>query len=374
MMHTCTLFFVLLLPASSHLVTFDNKKPRTNSLDGSIINAHDGTIRRYSPAPAPFFYHAVGYPPCNETGAIDGCTSCIYGVANSLTVWSSPDLSQNSWDLVETIYPSPTSGFPACTYFRSQAVYNPATQLYVLWVNVPFCTPKLPSMLAYATATAPTPSGPFTFHGFTEPAASTLGNKSGFIGDFALLADADGKGWVVLTHGIAGAGHRDMYVFQLSEDFLSFGAASVGPLPGPNLVEAPVFFRRGDTYHVLLGGCSCMGLYGGGVASLTAPSPLGPWVNASSTIDPGCPMEKQSTCFEMGPGAVCNPVTQAQQNFVITVPLVGGGETYLWTGDKWQQSPNGKYDEQPQTWLPLEFDGDAVLPLRYVDQFTLDVL
>ena len=44
-------------------------------------------------------------------------------------------------------------------------------------------------------------------------------------------------------------------------------------------------------------------------------------------------MEKQTTCFEMGPGAVCNPVTQAQQNYVITVPLANGSTAYIWTGD-----------------------------------------
>jgi hypothetical protein len=56
-----------------------------------------------------------------------------------------------------------------------------------------------------------------------------------------------------------------VYVFRLTPDFLKFeSATSVGPLPGPNLVESPAFFKRGETYYALLGGCSCMGLYGGG--------------------------------------------------------------------------------------------------------------
>jgi hypothetical protein len=85
-------------------------------------------------------------------------------------------------------------------------------------------------------------------------------------------------------------------------------------------------------------------------------------------------MWKQTSCFEMGPGQVCNPVTQAQQNYVITVPLADGSDAYVWTGDKWQQSPDKKYDEQPQTWLPIEFDADGnMLPFKYVDTFTLDV-
>ena len=130
-------------------------------------------------------------------------------------------------------------------------------------------------------------------------------------------------------------------------------------------------------------------------------------------------MWKQTSCFEMGPGAVCNPVSQAQQNYVITVPLADGTDAYIWTGDKWQQSPNlkyatnaphplrffwgvehpcplgsvasyliyadvrahsdgttrryARYDQQPQTWIQLEFDGDDVLPFKYKDTFTLDV-
>jgi len=67
---------------------------------------------------------------------------------------------------------------------------------------------------------------------------------------------------------------------------------------------------------------------------LTAKHPLGPWTNATSTLDPGCPMMQQSKCAEVGPGKVCNPVTQAQQNYVITVPLANGSTAYIWTGDK----------------------------------------
>jgi hypothetical protein len=32
------------------------------------------------------------------------------------------------------------------------------------------------------------------------------------------------------------------------------------------------------------------------------------------------------------------------------------------------------YDQQPQTWLPLNFDSEGnVLPLQWVDSFVLDV-
>lgn len=217
-------------------------------------------------------------------------------------------------------------------------------------------------------------AGPFTFVGTTEPSAASMQHNGGK-GDYALFVDSDNTGYIILTHGIDGPGHRDMYIFRLAPDFLSIeSSSSVGPLPGPHLVEAPAFFRRGGTYYALLGGCTCMGLYGGGVAVLTAPHPLGPWSNVTSTLDPGCPMTEQTTCFQMGPGQICNPVTQAQQNYVISVPLSNGSTAYVWTGDKWQQSPDLKFDEQPQTWLPLHFDAAGnIMQLKYVDRFELDI-
>jgi hypothetical protein len=277
------------------------------------------------------------------------------------------------------VYPSHFQNFPSCTYFRSQAVYNPTTKKYVLWANTAGCDthacPNAPNgkCAAYAMATSHSAAGPFTFVGTAEPTAASMQHAGG-IGDYALFVDTDGQGYIILTHGIDGPGHRDMYIFKLTPDFLSFDSSSSVKLPGPHLVEAPVFFRRGKLYYALLGGCTCMGLYGGGVAVLRAPHPLGPWSNVTSALDPGCPMEKQKSCFEMGPGQVCNPVTQAQQNYVIEVPLVNGSTAYVWTGDRWQQSPNKKYDEQPQTWLPLSFDDDGnIRPLLMVDRFELDV-
>lgn len=75
----------------------------------------------------------------------------------------------------------------------------------------------------------------------------------------------------------------------------------------------------------------------------------------------------------MGPGQVCNPVTQSQQNYVIQVPLANGDTAFVWTGDRWQQAPNGRYDQQPQVWLPLTFEGDTIQPLKYVSSFSLDI-
>merc|ERR1719182_1264070 len=109
-----------LVSVTGRLVTFDNTKPRRD-VNGDIINAHDGTTQRFGATP--FYYHAMGYPSCPEPGKIDGCPrgACsVYNRNNSVAVWSSPDLSSGSWKMLESVYPSSSSGFPECTYFRSQ--------------------------------------------------------------------------------------------------------------------------------------------------------------------------------------------------------------------------------------------------------------
>lgn len=180
----------------------------------------------------PFYYHAMGYPPCNETGAVNGCNSCIYGKRNSLLVYTSPDLSSGSWDLVDTVYPAADSNWPNCTYFRTQAVYNPSTKLYILWANTAGCAPKACGLFttcaSYAMGVAKSPAGPFKFVGTSEPTPSSLGPIKGFKGDYALFVDTDGSGYAIITHGIAGAGHRDMYIFRLTDDFLGFDSSTSG--------------------------------------------------------------------------------------------------------------------------------------------------
>ena len=65
--------------------------------------------------------------------------------------------------------------------------------------------------------------------------------------------------------------------------------------------------------------------------------------------------------------------TRAQQNFVIEVQTPAGVE-HVWTGDRWMQAPDGLKAHEPQFWAPLSFGEDgAIGPVRWVDNFTLDV-
>lgn len=324
--------------ASAKLVTFSNIQPRLDAT-GSIINAHDGTTRRYSPG-GPFYYHAMSYGLCNETGKVDGCTGdCIWG-PNTAWTWASPDLSSGSWVRGAPIFIPGEGGVPAdCGFFRAQVVFNSATGLYVAWVNAgagcSICPAGYPrgntsgqtGYTCYLTATAAAPYGPWVYRGAIVPDAALTG-PPGWLGDYSLLADADGAGYAIFTHGIDGAEHRNTWVFRLANDFLSFTSEHTGPLAVPFYgTEGLSIFHRNDLYYAFLSGCSCAGLYGGGVTYLTAPTPLGPWVTRSAELDPGCPMQKQTACEppQVGPGQVCNPISGAQGNFVIEMPLADGG-------------------------------------------------
>ena len=65
--------------------------------------------------------------------------------------------------------------------------------------------------------------------------------------------------------------------------------------------------------------------------------------------------------------------TRAQQNFVISVG-VGNETTFVWTGDRWQQAPDGLKGHEGQFWAPLSFDDDGRIgPVRWVDEFELSV-
>merc|ERR1712129_443017 len=50
------------------------------------------------------------------------------------------------------------------------------------------------------------------------------------------------------------------------------------------------------------------------------------------------------------------------------------GPTFIWTGDRWQQSPDGIKGHEGQTWAVLQFDASGnVAPIRWQDNVTFAV-
>lgn len=224
------------------------------------------------------------------------------------------------------------------------------------------------------------------------PAASApCGAAQGGAGDFDVFVDpADGAAYVVY-----GANFY-LGVERLTPDMLNSTGVNAtwaaGPFDGsvsPDyFVEAPAMFVRHGIYYLLYGHCCCFCYQGSGIIVATASHPMGPWkvwpgdlacvangTSAGASVDDleGVPTPGQG-CLYGGSRAVS--ATRAQQNFVIAVPSGDGESTFVWTGDRWQQSPDGLKGHEGQFWAPLHFD-DAeegrIQKVRWLDEFELRV-
>jgi hypothetical protein len=73
-------------------------------------------------------------------------------------------------------------------------------------------------------------------------------------------------------------------------------------------------------------------------------------------------------------GSTTQSVTRAQQNYVIQA-ATPNGTAFLWTGDRWQQSPDGLKGHDPQTVLPLVFNPDgSIQEVQWQDSFVVDLI
>eukprot|EP01043_Picozoa_sp_COSAG02_P092402 COSAG02_NODE_29022_length_577_cov_1.081590_1_plen_130_part_10 len=106
--------------------TFSNIEPRRDTA-GQIIDAHDGN---YLFTNGTWWYFAMGYGLCNDTGTVNGCDpSCGYSAANTVGVWSSPTLSNDNWTKRSEVLPyAKRPNGTNCTYFRSHGAFSHSTQ------------------------------------------------------------------------------------------------------------------------------------------------------------------------------------------------------------------------------------------------------
>jgi hypothetical protein len=268
---------------------------------------------------------------------------------------------------------------PPGTLFRPDIVYNPNTHLYVRWWNYVALNG---TYMGYAAATSSQPEGPFTLQ--VNIVNLTRNNATSHAGDYHLFVDDDGTGYVIYSANFW------MSIEKLTPDFLaSTGVTS--PLFSEYFIEAPVLFKRNGLYYALFDHCCCFCYQGSGIIVHTAPSPLGPWTTQASgdlacAVVPG--VDEEENLAEVGlpvrgvptPGQGCLYVaadqvsnTASQQNYVVQV-LTPTGIEYVWTGDRWQQAPDGIKGHEPQFWVPLVFNADGTIQdVNWVNNFTMSV-
>lgn len=416
------LSLLVVLPlVSARVVTVSNLQPKL-SVSGDTVNGHDGTYRFFE---GYWWYHAAEYGLCHEP-AKKGCDMtpgpvgppypapghCGFQANHNVTIWRSKDLSSGSWEFKGRAVGCATD-VPNCSVmYRPHLVYNPSTRLYVLFVNYVATGGQYGGNAVF---TAPHPAGPFILRtpqmalarqcpGPAIPHGQPCGPGQGGAGDFDVVVDpADGAGYIVYSANYWTS------IERLTLDFLDStgeNATVVGGQFGGSafpeyFTEAPAFFRRDGHFYLLFGHCCCFCYQGSGVMVYTAPSPGGPWTaqcsDAQNTSDSCLSSLGDLACVPNGaeddttlgvdaraeptPGHGCNyqgrsltSSLHAQQNFVIDVPSKSRGQQLIWTGDRWQQAPDGIKGHEGQTWVVLEFDDvGRIKPLRWQDTVSFDV-
>jgi len=97
------------------------------------------------------------------------------------------------------------------------------------------------------------------------------------------------------------------------------------------------------------GGFSPDGPAGAGAGSVSVSVSAGAGAGGLPTPGQGC----------LYGGSTDVSVTRSQQDFLATLPDGNGGETFVYFGSRWGQSPDGLKGHEPQYVFPLQFNADG---------------
>ena len=324
--------------ATSYTTTITNFDSNGNQVvrfdtDGNAVDAHDGMIALFD---GTYYLYGTSYN-CGFTWQTAGSPFCGF------KVYSSPDLVH--WTDRGLLFdPTGSTWQSRCdgnTYgcFRPHVVYDAATGMYVLWVNV------YDNGVDYRVFTSPSPTGPFT-----EAAVPTLAvndtapTSSANNGDETVFTDDDGTAYIVYTDWHTGDG--DLIVEQLDSSDLS-GTGTYTRL-GQSGTEAPAMFKRDGVYYLTYSDPACGYCSGTGTAYRTAPSPLGPWSAPTVLTTASC---------------------GGQPSFVSAIPTTTG-TAYLYGSDLWDGQNNEGLANY--YWAPLSFGSDgSISPITCQDSVSL---
>ena len=329
----------------------DNTKPRTDT-NGQIVSAHQGGIT-WSKADRRYYWVGCAWVPCAE-----GPTGCNFTSIhnndtwgecgfnnNNMSVYSSATLANDNWR-VETMDALPRSTRAVGSYWQPNMVWNPSTSLWVLlWV---FSPPNAsPSATIAQAAVSKTPAGPFVM------ANASIATHFPTDTSAEIFVDDDGAAYIVYSSDQGSGGKTKRPVIERltpswTETSGEAPSAPIEPFPPPghgSCQEGEVLFKRKGVYHLLMGSCCCFCESGTNLVLYTAPAALGPYT-----------MQREMNPVQKD-GKLALP---CQQQGVSALPGANGTDVQLmWSGERWQQSPDGRKEHDPQAWVPIQFGADG---------------
>jgi hypothetical protein len=350
------------------VVTLRNDVPRRD-VAGEIIDCHSGVVLKQG---STYFMYGEMY------GNTTGFGPSPPAIFPKIVTYTSPDLL--SWTY-QGFALSNWSTAPYGTFFTPWVVFNPSTNLFVMWFNA-----YLQGCCAGGWGVATSPDGiHFDIVSLNETGAYAVVDCNG------LFVDDDGTGYMVYT---SEAEDHKVSIEKLTPDFTHLAGVNYGLFPD-RYVEGAVLFKRGASYYVGYGSCCCFCRGGSGWLVYSSSSIAGPWTR--QPLDVNCNITAAGDICGAYGDRVTGGITVAAQGIGLSrIPLAAGGEALVWHGERWlsaaDANPSCPDECRPETgecaepptyikgqgfayWLPLSFDAKgAVLPFApFVDSFTLDI-
>lgn len=212
---------------------------------------------------------------------------------------------------------------------RPKVLYNQQTKKFVLWAH--YENGKDYSEAAVALATCDMPDGDFIYHGHMQP----YGYMSR---DCTLFQDDDGTAYFIS----AARDNADLHIYRLSSDYMNVDQL-VNKLWQGEYREAPAVFKRHGKYYMLTSYCTGWAPNQGKFSM--SDSIEGDWALLENFGD--------ETTFNTQPA------------FVLKL----SDDMILYYSDRWDAN---NYFNSSYVVLPLHFDDDEKVLLRYYAQYEID--
>lgn len=318
--------------------------------DGNIINASDGGIIY---ADGKYHWYGMALRPLPFKSGPHGGQMTDIGVI----MYESEDLLNWKYEgVILAVSNDPTSElYGPMRFERPKVIYNEKTKEYVLWchyVKYPGDHGVTDGSAELGLAVSDTVNGKYKWLGYQRPI-----DKNGFVRDMTVYKDFDGVAYLIYDRhvgdprlGEASKGQvedRCLYVLKLSEDYLSF-TDTYKRIESAKWREAPCVAYKDGYYYITTSGLS--GWTPNQARAFRTKHLLEEW----EEIGDPCINDFTKTTFNsQGTG----------------VFKIEGKDTQVIMLERHNTS---NFLRCSYIWLPIEFNSDNTVSLRYRKQWSLD--
>lgn len=244
---------------------------------------------------------------------------------------------------------------------RPKMIYNPKTDMYVIWFHADGPTATSNSNYAAASAgvaVSKSPYGPFRFidryrlNVCPPDQEDKHPSSRGMARDMNLFIDDDGTAYIIYSS----EENLTLYISKLNDEYTYlatdpseavYGVDFIRIFPGAQR-EAPAMFKHDGTYYLMTSGCT--GWAPNQARYAMSSSVMGTWVNMG---DP-CIGDNSHTTFD------------SQSTCIFCTD--GRDDEYIYMGDRWKSE---ELNDSRYIWLPVEFDDEGRMFIEWTDEFVL---